>query len=118
MRLLGKTEAPEDGDVRLFFELNGQARPVRIAHAGQQTKRGRPKAEDGNPAHIAAPMAGMVATIAVKPGQNVRKGSTLLTIEAMKMETAVTAERDATIARVLVAPGERIEAKDLLLELA
>ncbi|MBQ6657402.1 MAG: pyruvate carboxylase [Ottowia sp.] len=118
VRLLGKTEAPEDGDVRLFFELNGQARPVRIAHAGQQTKRGRPKAEDGNPAHIAAPMAGMVATIAVKPGQNVRKGSTLLTIEAMKMETAVTAERDATIARVLVAPGERIEAKDLLLELA
>lgn len=117
VRLLGKTEAPEDGDVRLFFELNGQPRPMRIPRAGQQTKRGRPKAEEGNPAHIAAPMAGMVATIAVQPGQKVRKGTPLLSIEAMKMETAITAERDATIARVHVAPGERIEAKDLLLEL-
>lgn len=118
VRLLGKTEAPEDGDVRLFFELNGQPRPMRIPRAGLQTaKRSRPKAEEGNPTHIAAPMAGMVATIAVQPGQKVRKGTPLLSIEAMKMETAITAERDATIARVLVAPGERIEAKDLLLEL-
>ena len=91
---------------------------MRIPRAGQQTKPSRPKAEEGNPAHIAAPMAGMVATIAVKPGQKVRKGSTLLSIEAMKMETAITAERDATVARILVAPGERIEAKDLLLELS
>jgi pyruvate carboxylase len=53
----------------------------------------------------------------VKPGQKVSRGSPLLSIEAMKMETAVTAERDATIIKVLVAPGDRVEPKDLLIEL-
>lgn len=119
VRLLGETEAPDEGEVRLFFELNGQSRPMRIARAGAQaTKRSHPKAEEGNPAHIAAPMPGMVATVAVQTGQKVRKGSPLLSIEAMKMETAITADRDATITRIHVAPGDRIEAKDLLLELA
>ncbi len=119
VRLLGETEAPDEGEVRLFFELNGQSRPMRIARAGAQAaKRSHPKAEEGNPAHIAAPMPGMVATVAVQTGQKVRKGSPLLSIEAMKMETAITADRDATITRIHVAPGDRIEAKDLLLELA
>ncbi|MBW7902491.1 MAG: pyruvate carboxylase [Rhodocyclaceae bacterium] len=119
VRLLGESEAPEDGETRLFFELNGQPRPMRIARAGQQAKKhARRKAEEGNPAHVAAPMPGMVATVAVKPGQKVTKGSPLLSVEAMKMETAITAERDATVARVHVAPGERVDAKDLLLELS
>jgi pyruvate carboxylase len=118
VRLLGDSEAPEDGEVKLFFELNGQPRPMRIARAGQPAKQARAKAEEGNPAHVAAPMPGMVATVAVKPGQKVTKGSPLLSVEAMKMETAITAERDATVVRVHVAPGERVDAKDLLLELS
>lgn len=119
VRLLGETDAPEEGEAKLFFELNGQARPMRIARAGAKpAKRAHPKAEEGNPAHIAAPMPGMVATVAVQVGQKVRKGSPLLSIEAMKMETVLNAERDATITKIHVAPGERIEAKDLLLELS
>jgi pyruvate carboxylase len=118
VRLLGESEAPDDGEVKLFFELNGQPRPLRIARAGQQAKQSRAKAEDGNPAHVAAPMPGMVATVAVKAGQKVTQGSPLLSVEAMKMETAITAERDATVVRVHVAPGERVDAKDLLLELS
>ena len=82
------------------------------------SKRTRPKAEESNAAHVAAPMPGMVATVAVKAGQKVTKGSPLLSVEAMKMETAITAERDATVVRVHVAPGDRVDAKDLLLELS
>ncbi len=119
VRLLGESEAPDDGEVKLFFELNGQPRPMRIARAGQQaTKRARARAEEGNPAHVAAPMPGMIATVAVKAGQKVTKGSPLLSVEAMKMETAITAERDATVARIHVAPGDRVDAKDLMLELS
>ena len=119
LRLLGEREIPEEGELKLFFELNGQPRPMRIVRTGQQaTKRSRPKAEDGNPTHIAAPMPGMVAAVAVKPGQKVAKGSPLLSVEAMKMETAITAERDATVIRLHVAPGDRVDAKDLLLELS
>ena len=59
-------------------------------------------------------MPGAVTTVAVKPGQKVIRGSPLVSIEAMKMETAVRAECDATVAKVLVSPGDRVEPKDLL----
>ena len=60
----------------------------------------------------------MVVTVAVKPGQKVAKGAPLLTLEAMKMETVLTAERDATILAVHVKSGDTVEAKDLVVELA
>lgn len=62
-------------------------------------------------------MPGMVVTIAVKVGQQVKKGDPLLSMEAMKMETMLSAERDATVHAVHVRSGETINAKDLLLEL-
>ena len=59
-------------------------------------------------------MPGMVSTVAVTAGQAVAKGDTLLTIEAMKMEVAIKAERDGVIKQVLVSSGTRISNKDLL----
>jgi pyruvate carboxylase len=119
VRLTGKTDLVEEGEMKLFFELNGQPRTLRIAKAGMEAiKKSRPRAEEGNPKHIAAPMPGAVATVAVKAGQRVSKGSPLISIEAMKMETAIIAERDVTVLRVLVVPGDRVEPKDLLVELA
>lgn len=118
LRLGGQSERPDEGEAKLFFELNGQPRPVRVAHSGiENAKKGRPKADDGNPNHVAAPMPGAVATVPVSVGQKVQKGSPLLSIEAMKMETLITAERDATVRKVLVTPGDRVDPKDLLLEL-
>ena len=118
VRLTGRTAADDEGEIKLFFELNGQPRPMRFAKAGLEgVKKARAKAEDGNPRHIAAPMPGAIATVAVKVGQRVHKGSPLVSIEAMKMETALTADRDGVIAKVLVSPGDRVEPKDLLLVL-
>ena len=51
----------------------------------------------------------------VAAGQPVKAGATLLSLEAMKMETHLTAERDGVIERVLVKPGDRVHAKDLLM---
>jgi pyruvate carboxylase len=62
-------------------------------------------------------MPGAVVSIAVKPGQRVAAGSQLLALEAMKMEMNMTAERDCVIERVLVTPGARVQAKDLLIVL-
>jgi pyruvate carboxylase len=91
---------------------------MRIGKTGMEgAKKAHPKAQDGNPNHVAAPMPGAVSTVAVKPGQKVSKGSPLVSIEAMKMETAITAERDATVVKVLVHPGDRVESKDLLVVL-
>lgn len=62
-------------------------------------------------------MPGSVVTVAVQPGQRVTAGTTLIALEAMKMETHIAAERDCEIAAVHVKPGERVAAKDLLIEL-
>ena len=57
------------------------------------------------------------AWVAVKSGQAVKSGDRLLSIEAMKMETAVYSPRDATIAAVHVEAGAVVEARDLLVVL-
>lgn len=109
-------EPDEDGEVRVFFELNGQPRIARVpdrAHgAGARAKR--PKAEPGNAAHVAAPMPGVISGVSVAAGQEIRAGDVLLSIEAMKMETALHADRDGKVAEVLVKTGDQIDAKDLL----
>jgi len=109
-------ETDEKGEKKVFFELNGQPRIIKVpdrAH-GAAGAAARRKAEDANEAHVGAPMPGVVSTVAVKTGQKVSAGDVLLSIEAMKMETALHAERDGTLAEVLVTPGDQIDAKDLL----
>ncbi|MBC7156513.1 MAG: pyruvate carboxylase, partial [Rhodobacteraceae bacterium] len=118
IRLQAVGETHEDGGVRVFFELNGQPRVIRVPdRSSAAAAAARPKAEGGNPAHIGAPMPGEVAAVAVQPGAKVHAGDLLLTIEAMKMETGLHADRDATVSAVHVAPGAQIDAKDLLVEL-
>ncbi|WP_316862092.1 pyruvate carboxylase [uncultured Cohaesibacter sp.] len=117
IRLQAVGETNDEGDVKVFFELNGQPRSVTVPNRlVKSTTAQRPKAEPNNPNHIGAPMPGVVATIGVKAGQQVREGDLLLTIEAMKMETGIHAERDAVIKDVHVSPGGKIDAKDLLIE--
>jgi pyruvate carboxylase len=116
--LQGRTELPEEGCVKLFFELNGQPRSLRVPIAGAKAKAERAKAEAGNARHVGAAMPGLVSMVAVKVGQKVRKGDPLMAIEAMKMETVIRAETDATIKEVCVKRGTTVNAHDLLLILA
>ncbi|MFO1209532.1 MAG: pyruvate carboxylase [Amaricoccus sp.] len=119
VRLQTVGETNEEGDVRVFFELNGQPRMVRVPNrkaAASAPKR--PKADVGNPAHVAAPMPGVIASVAVKDGQPVQAGDLMLTIEAMKMETGLYADKAGTVKALHVQPGAQVDAKDLLVELA
>ncbi len=117
LQAIGETNA--EGDVRVFFELNGQPRTIRVPdRKAQALAPKRPKAEPGNPAHVAAPMPGVVASVTVSDGQSVRAGDLLLTIEAMKMETGLYADRAGTVQAVHVSAGTQVDAKDLLVELA
>ncbi|WP_103334599.1 pyruvate carboxylase [Pseudotabrizicola formosa] len=118
IRLQAVGDVSEDGDVKVFFELNGQPRVIRVPNRAVKAKTAaRPKAAEGNAAHIGAPMPGSVASIAVSVGQTVRAGDLLLTIEAMKMETGLHADREAVIKAIHVQAGSQIDAKDLLVEL-
>lgn len=117
IRLQAVGETNEDGEVKVFFELNGQPRVIRVPNRMvTATTQARPKADTSNPNHIGAPMPGVVATVAVAAGAAVKAGDLLLTIEAMKMETGIHAERDAVVKAVHVAPAGQIDAKDLLIE--
>lgn len=116
LQAVGKTN--ETGEARVFFELNGQPRVIRIQdRTAAATVTTRPKVDHGNADHVGAPMPGVVASVGVAVGDKVKAGDLLLTIEAMKMETGLHAERDATIKSIHISAGAQIDAKDLLIEL-
>jgi pyruvate carboxylase len=118
IRLTAIGETEEDGTVRLFFELNGQTRIVAIAdRKAGATLVVRRTADTRNEGHIASPMPGLVASVAVAPGKMVKAGDLLMTLEAMKMETGITAPRDARVAELVVHAGQTVDAKDLLVVL-
>jgi pyruvate carboxylase len=115
LQYLGRAETNEKGQVRVFFDLNGQPRSVTVPdrlRVGEIVLRA--KAEPGNSKQLGAPMPGVISSVAAKPGQTVTAGDVLCSIEAMKMETAIHAETDGVVAEVLVKPGDQIDAKDLL----
>ena len=103
-RQTGRSErVDEEGKIEVFFELNGQLRNVRVPKAGiAGFTHAKVKAEKDNPNHVCAPMPGMVVTVAAKVGQKVIKGDLLLSPEAMKMETVLSADCDATVYAVHV----------------
>ena len=117
IRLQAVGETDDKGDVRVFFELNGQPRIIRVPNRLIKSQTAsNPKAEEGNNSHVGAPMPGVIAGVTVSKGQSVNEGDLLLTIEAMKMETGLHAEQDAVIKAVHVSTGSQIDAKDLLIE--
>jgi len=116
MQAIGETD--ENGEVKVFFELNGQPRVIRVPNRLVTSETTlRPKADSSNSNHIGAPMPGVISTVSVNEGQTVKKGDLLLTIEAMKMETGIHVERDAKIKAVHVKAATQIDAKDLIIEL-
>lgn len=118
IRMQAISETDEKGEVKVFFELNGQPRIIRVPNRMvKASTAARPKAELGNPNHVGAPMPGVVTTVSVQVGQKVKEGDPLLTIEAMKMETGIYAERDATVTAIHVQAQGQIDAKDLMIEL-
>jgi pyruvate carboxylase len=119
VRFVAVSDSHEDGTRTVFFELNGQPRSVKVPDRSQvAAKPPRRKAEIGDANQVGAPMPGTVATVAVGQGDKVKRGDVLLTIEAMKMETSVRADRDAKVAEIVTKPGESVDAKDLLVVLA
>ncbi len=111
----GRAPTNEKGEVRVFFDLNGQPRTITVP---DRLKVGeikvRAKAVLGDAKQIGAPMPGVISGLGVKVGDKVIAGDVLLSIEAMKMETAIHAEFDGVVAEVTVKPGDQIDAKDLL----
>ena len=117
VKLLAVGEPHADGNRTVFFELNGQPREVEVADRSLASSvRETPMADPADPNQIAAPLPGLVVGVAVSAGDAVRKGQKLLSIEAMKMETTIYAERPGRVADMLAAVGRQVKTGELLLK--
>jgi pyruvate carboxylase len=108
------SDADERGMRTVMCIINGQLRPVVVRD--QSIAAGVPaaeKADRANSDHVAAPFAGVV-TVNVAEGDQVSAGQTIATIEAMKMEAAITAPKAGTVNRVAVTATAQVEGGDLL----
>jgi len=119
IKFLTFSEPHPDGTRTLFFELNGQPREITVRDKSLRvTERAHPKADPADPGQVAAPTAGVISSVAVQANHAVERGAKLLTLEAMKMQSNIYAPVSGRIAKLLVTPGQQVEAKDLLVTIA
>lgn len=116
VRLQSVGHVNEEGYRTVFFTLNGQTRNLDVRdNSVAVTKASNVKADKAIPQHIAAPLQGMLSKVLVQPGQQVTRNTPLFVIEAMKMETTVTAPQDLTVDAVSLTEGTRVQVDDLVL---
>ncbi|MEV6228250.1 pyruvate carboxylase [Saccharopolyspora shandongensis] len=121
VRLLIGLEAISEPDERgirtVMATLNGQLRPIQVRDRSVATNLPvAEKADRSNPGHVPAPFAGVV-TLSVGEGDAVEAGQTIATIEAMKMEAAITAPQGGRVKRLAIGAVQQVEGGDLIIEL-
>ncbi|MCC2308489.1 pyruvate carboxylase [Cellulomonas chengniuliangii] len=119
VRLLVGLEAVGEPDVRgmrtVMFTLNGQIRPIQVRDRTVEVDvAAAEKADPGNPGQIAAPFAGAVTPV-VQEGQSVEAGQTVATVEAMKMEAAITTPVAGKVQRLAIGAVQQLEGGDLVM---
>ncbi|RJQ68743.1 pyruvate carboxylase [Pseudonocardiaceae bacterium YIM PH 21723] len=122
VRLLIELEAISDPDERgirtVHAKLNGQVRPINIRDRNVASDVPvAEKADRSNANHVAAPFAGVV-TMTVNEGDSIEAGQTIATIEAMKMEAAITSPKAGKVDRLAISSTSQVEGGDLLLVLS
>ncbi|HWF51903.1 MAG TPA: pyruvate carboxylase [Solirubrobacteraceae bacterium] len=121
VRLMVGLEAIGEPDARgmrtVLTRLNGQLRPLDVRDESiQVTSAAVERADPKNPDHVATPLAGVI-TVKVKEGDEVTEGDPIAVLEAMKMESTITAPHAGRVARVAATNGSRLEHGDLILVL-
>lgn len=108
----------ENGEREVFFELNGTLRSVfiRDKEASKEIEV-HPKAVKSDLKQVGAPMPGTVIDIRVKAGDKIEKGTPLVILSAMKMETVVQSPVSGVIKTIDIGMNMKLEAEDLLLTL-
>jgi len=107
--------ADERGMRTVMFTLNGQLRPLQVRDRAVEVEAAvAEKADLSRPGHIAAPFAGAVSP-SVQEGERVEAGQTVATVEAMKMEAAITTPVAGTVRRVVIGAVQQLEGGDLVM---
>ena len=116
IKYLGLGDHNDDGTINVQFELNGMRREVAVRdpNASEKTRQ-VVQADESDPRQVGASIPGMVSKLHVQPGDAVEENQVLMTIEAMKMETAVTARTAGKVREIRVKEGQAVKAKELLM---
>ncbi|HYK77962.1 MAG TPA: pyruvate carboxylase [Daejeonella sp.] len=117
IRLLSIGPADDKGMRTVFFKLNGQTRNLEVQDKNiKVTSIENRKIDKGNKRQIGSPLQGLLSKVFVKAGEAFKKNQPLFVVEAMKMETNITASKDGTVAEVVLSPGTLVNTDDLVLE--
>ncbi|MEO9511267.1 MAG: pyruvate carboxylase [Flavobacteriaceae bacterium] len=116
LQLVGEPDS--SGNVNLFFKVNGQLSNVIVKDKSIKVeKKENVKADSSNPNEIGSPLQGLLSNVLVKKGQEIKKNQPLFIIEAMKMETTVTATEEGIVERIQLSSGSLVNSDDLVLVL-
>ncbi len=117
--LLSISEADAEGLVTVFFKVNGQTRNILVKDESIAVETVvHQKVDKSDHQQIGAPLQGSLSQVLVKKGDQVKKNQPLFIIEAMKMETTVTANINGEVDAVLIDAGKMVYADDLVLKLS
>ncbi|MDF1656682.1 MAG: pyruvate carboxylase [Verrucomicrobiales bacterium] len=119
IKLIGISEPDSDGQRNIFYELNGMPREAQVIDKAMAPKNvvTKAKGNQNDPLQAVAPMPGMVTEVNAEVGMKVKEGDPIVTLEAMKMLTTISASQDGTVTEILVSKGEAVETDDLLAKL-
>jgi pyruvate carboxylase len=118
IKLVNVGDVNKEGQRVVNFELNGMTRQTTIQDRSVKAEKvARAKADGKDPNQIGAPIPGMITSLSCNVGAKVSKGDKILTLEAMKMYTTINAPVDGVVEEVLVAVGDTVDSKDLLVKL-
>jgi pyruvate carboxylase len=116
VKFLYMSDPDESGLRNVTFELNGQARRIKILDRNIKIEKAQ-HAKAKEKGDIGAPLQGRLSRILVKSGDEVKKNAPLYVIEAMKMESIVSAPFEGLIGNVVLNEGTVVEQDDLVLTL-
>jgi pyruvate carboxylase len=116
IRYIYRSHTDENGYCRVTFELNGQARSVQIRDETVVPKTAANRKAEGRN-EVGSPLMGRLSSVLVEAGDVVEKDTPIFVIEAMKMETTITAPYESTIKAVHLEAGELVGQGDLVIEL-
>lgn len=119
IKLIGIGEPDDQGRRNVFYELNGMPRESQVLDKSLAPKNAvtKPKGDSNNPLEVVAPMPGMVTEVITGVGTKVKAGDPIITLEAMKMLTTISANTDGTVTEILVRKGDSVATEDLLARL-
>ncbi|MGM0612954.1 MAG: biotin/lipoyl-containing protein [Bacteroidota bacterium] len=111
-------------EVEIHKEMKQPKTPTLIRKEVKSQKSAEPSqskqadsSSDGAGYQVNAPLPGTILDIHVKPGDQIKKGQNLVTMEAMKMENSVLADKDGTVKEIKVSQGDNVLQDDLLIEM-